>query len=219
MYLNKHKKIIQDGFSLVEVIIGIMLSSGVLISLTFLMSDIFNQLSYEDVNQKIQSYGNYVLDDISESFKKNNIDRISLSSFDGNSIIRVWFTNSNSEIKYSVDSAYGVINKNNEPIHANNDHMNQHFNDFENKNYTVVISDFRCIELDQASDVPGENPLSSNGGSSDRYGNRNYDGADFQNALYIVDFQMEIYKKIKNDIKLFNIIDFQRTIFVNDEFI
>ena len=107
-----------------------MLSSGVLIGLTFLMGGIFSQLSYEDVNQKVQNYGNYVLDDISKSFKKNNIDRISIDNYDGFSIIRVWFTNSNNEIKYSINSTVGGINKNNESIHVNNDNINQYFNDF-----------------------------------------------------------------------------------------
>ena len=199
--------IFQKGFSLIEVLIGLMLSSGVLIGLTFLMGGIFSQLSYEDVNQKVQHYGNYVLDDISESFKKNNIDRISIDNYDGFSIVRVWFTDSNNEIKYSINSAAsGGINKNNEPIHVNNDNINQYFNDFENKNYSVSISEFKCNELGSA-------------GSTERYGNRPFDGNQLKNAVYIVDLQMEIYKKIQNELKLYNIVDFQRTIFVSDEFI
>jgi len=185
---------------------GLMLSSGVLICLTFLMGSIFSQLSYEDVNQKVQYYGNYVLDDISKSFKKNNIDRISIDNYDGFSIIRVWFTDSNNEIKYSINSNVGGINKNNEPIHINNDNINQYFDDFENKNYSVSISEFKCNELGSA-------------GSTERYGNRPFDGNQLKNAMYIVDIQMEIYKKIQNELKLYNIVDFQRTIFVSDEFI
>ena len=53
--------------------------------------DIFKQLSYEDVNQKILSYGNYVLDDISTSFKKPDIDEIRVDHYDGFAIIRVEF--------------------------------------------------------------------------------------------------------------------------------
>ena len=198
--------IYEKGFSLVEVLVGLMLSSGVLIGLTFLMGDIFNQLSYENVNQKVQSYGNYILDDTSNAFKEPNIDRIRIDNYDGFSIVRVDFTNSTNEIKYSVNSTSGEIDKNNEPIHLNNNNINQHFNDFENQNYSVSISEFSCNELGFA-------------GNTERYGSRPFDGSKLRNALYIVDFQVEIYKKIRDEMELYNTIDFQRTIFVSDEFI
>lgn len=197
-----------SGFTLIEMLLGLLLSSGVIVGLTFLMSDIFNQLSYEDVNQKVQSYGNYVLDDISESFKLNNIEDISIGNYDGYSIIRVNFPvlDNNSEIKYSIDAVSGAINKNNEPIHANNNTLNQYFNDFENKNYSILVSEFSCSDLNSA-------------GSTERYGSRPFDGSNFRSSLYIIDMQVEIYKKIKDELRLYNVVDFQRTVFVNDEFI
>ena len=196
------------GFTLIEMLLGLLLSSGVIVGLTFLMSDIFNQLSYEDVNQKVQSYGNYVLDDISESFKLNNIEDISIGNYDGYSIIRVNFPvlDDNSEIKYSIDAVSGGINKNNEPIHANNNTLNQYFNDFENKNYSILVSEFSCSDLNSSE-------------STERYGPRPFDGSNFRSSLYIIDMQVEIYKKIRDELELYNIVDFQRTVFVNDEFI
>ena len=226
MYLNKYKKI-KDGFSLVEVIIGIMLSSGILISLTFLMSDIFNQLSYEDVNQKVQSYGNYVLDDISESFRVDNLEEVSIGSFDGNSIIRIFHTDeydNTEETKYSVDSGLGIINKNNNPIHnENKDYIDsyrfKYLNDLENKNYRIVVSDFSCLELESISGSSfGGSPLGANSPGADRYGPRS-DGGKFKDALYVVGFQMQIYKQINDDLELFNVVSFQRTVFVHNEFI
>ena len=198
---NKYLK----GFSLIETLIGIFLSSGVLISLVYFMGTIFNQLSYEDVNQKIVSYGNYVLDDISESFKEPNIDKIRIDNYDGYSIIRVEFDDNSADIKYNNSPADGIM-KDNEPIHENNNTLDQYFNDFENANYSVRVSEFKCNELGYA-------------GGTDKYGNRPYDGSELKNAFYIVDMQVKIYRDIKNELKLYNTIDFQRTIFVSNEFI
>ena len=202
--MSLNKKYLK-GFSLIEVLVGMLLSSGVLISLTYLMGNIFNQLSYEDVNQKIITYGHYVLDDIAESFKEPNIDKIRIDNYDGYSIIRVEFDDDSNNIKYNNNNNIGIM-KDNEPIYENNNTVNQYFNDFENSNYSIVISEFKCNELGYA-------------GNTDKYGNRPFDGAEFKNAFYIVDMQIEIYKDIKNTLEIYNVVDFQRTIFVSDEFI
>ena len=202
---------------MIELMVGTLLSSILLIGFTLLASGIWTQLSYEDVHEKVQRYGNYVLDDMSESFKENNIERIRIDSYaDGYSIVRVEFDDNTSDIKYSIDYMDSnplhdnvrrhQINKNNQSIHRNNDAVNQYYNEFENKGYAVSISKFKCNELDFA-------------GNTEKYGNRPYDGNKLTNAVYIVDLQIEIYKKMKNSMELYNTIDFQRTLFVTDEFI
>ena len=77
---------------------------------------------------------------------------------------------------------------------------------FENKNYSILVSEFSCSDLNSA-------------GSTERYGSRPFDGSNFRSSLYIIDMQVEIYKKIKDELRLYNVVDFQRTVFVNDEFI
>ena len=98
------------------------------------------------------------------------------------------------------------INKNNQPIHKDNDAVNQYYNEFENKGYAVSISEFKCNELGFAT-------------GTEKYGNRPYDGNQLESAVYIVDLQIEIYKKSGDFMELYNTIDFQRTLFVTDEFI
>ena len=200
-----------------ELMVGTVLSSILLIGFTLLGSGIWAQLSYEDVHEKVQKYGNYVLDDMSDAFKKNNIDKISIDSYtDGYSVVRVEFSNGNADIKYSVDYMTSnpmheniqkhQINKNNQPIHKNNDNVNQYYNEFENKGYAVTISEFKCNELGFST-------------GTEKYGNRPYDGNRLESSVYIVDLQIEIYKKDGISMKLYNTIDFQRTLFVTDEFI
>ena len=195
--------------------VGTLLSSILLIGFTLLGSGIWGQLSYEDVHEKVQKYGNYVLDDMSRVFKKANIDKIRIDSYtDGYSIVRVEFDNGNADIKYSVDYMASnplhnitkhQINKNNEAIHGINETLNQYYNEFENKGYAVTISEFKCNELGFAS-------------GTEKYGDR-HDGHQLESAVYIVDLQIEIYKKTGASMELYNTIDFQRTLFVTDEFI
>ena len=214
--MNLNKQFTQ-GFSIIELMVGTILSSILLIGFTLLGSGIWGQLSYEDVHEKVQHYGNYVLDDMAKSFTTSNIDKINIDSYtDGYSIVRVEFDDNTADIKYSVDYMVSnplheniqkhQINKNNQPIHKNNDAVNQYYNDFENKGYAVTISEFKCNELGFSS-------------GTEKYGNRPYDGNQIESAVYIVDMQIEIYKKTGASMQLYNTVDFQRTLFVTDEFI
>ena len=223
--MNLNKKYLFNGFSLIELMVGTLLSSILLIGFTLLGSEIWGQLSYEDVHEKVQRYGNYVLDDMSQSFRKSDIDKIRIDSYtDGYSVVRVEFDNGNTDIKYSVDYMVSdplhnisqhQINKNNEPIHRNNNTMNQYYNEFENKGYAVTISEFKCTELTNV----GNNTQFGEENPTTRYGYRPFDTAAFELAMYIVDLQIEIYKKVGALMELYNRVDFQRTIFVSDEFI
>ena len=64
-----------------ELMVGTILSSILLIGFTLLGSGIWGQLSYEDVHEKVQRYGNYVLDDMAKSFTKADIDKIRIDSY------------------------------------------------------------------------------------------------------------------------------------------
>ena len=79
------------------------------------------------------------MDDISESFKEPNIDKIRIDNYDGYSIIRVEFDDNSSDIKYSHNLLEGIM-KDNEPIHENNNTVDQHFNNFENSSAASFIS-------------------------------------------------------------------------------
>ena len=199
-----------------ELMVGTLLSSILLIGFTLLGSGIWEQLSYEDVHEKVQRYGNYILDDISESFKKNNIG-IRIDSYaDGYSVVRVEFTDSNaSDIKYSIDYMASdpvyqniqkhQIHKNNQPIHKNNNAVNQYYNEFENKGYAVSISEFECEQLPiQVQKYQGE---------------VNTNGPSLQGAVYVINLEIEIYKRVGDSMERYNTIDFERTLFVTDDFI
>ena len=205
-----------EGFSLIELMVGTLLSSILLIGFTLLGSGIWEQLSYEDVHEKVQRYGNYVLDDIGNAFTQSDISKISMNNWvDGFTTIQVWINNGN-DISYDVQSipsgpidgniAKNQINKNSIAIHKENDAVNQYYNEFENKGYTVSISKFKCNELGVSNTMT-------------KYGNRPFDGTQFKNATYIVDLEIEIYKRVGADMELYNTIDFQRTLFVKSEFI
>ena len=84
--------------------------------------------------------------------------------------------------------------------------LNQFYNQFENKGYAVSISKFKCNELGVINNMS-------------KYGNRSFDSNRLKNATYIVDMQIEIYKRSGSEMKLYNTIDFQRTLVVKNEII
>ena len=210
MNLNKTSL---KGFSLIELMVTLLLSTMVYIGFGMLGSGVSNQLSYEDVNQKVQHYGNYILDDIYKSFKEANVSYIAVDTHLGKSVIRVKFKDGAPDIKYQVvESPNPFFNnnntqifKNNELIHKNNDDIDEGYNQFENKNYFVEITRFECNEYDHAEGMVG------------KYGAGAI--ANIDNVFYVVDLQIDIYKKSGSELKHYNTVDFQKTIFVTDEFI
>ena len=200
-----------------ELMVGLLLSSVLLIGFTLLSSGIWGQLSYEDVHEKVQRYGNYVLDDISKAFNESNVVDIRIDSYaDGYSVIRVEFDDGTPDIKYSIgymasdplheNIQQQQVERNTQAIHRNNDAVNQYYNEFENKGYAVSISKFKCNQVG----TPG-------GPSTAKYGNT--PGGKLRQATYIVDMQIEIHRKTGDSMDLYNTIDFQRVLFVKEEFI
>ena len=212
--MNINNKLTQ-GFSLTELLVGTVLTSILFSGFMLFSSGIWKQLSYEDVHEKVQQYGNYILNDIAREFLKTDIQRIDLSLFESNyDIIRIYYNDDFNYTQYSSESGSGQINdtyqrtitKNRRPIHRENDSMNQFYNEFENKGYSVSISKFKCARL-------GVN------NSMAKYGNRSFDSNDLKDATYIVDMQVEIYKKNGDNVALYNTIDFQRTLFMKNKII
>ena len=70
------KNVSSKGFSLIELMITISLSTVMFIGFMLLGNGVWDQLSFEDVHEQVETYGNYVLDDIGDAFRKSNIDRI-----------------------------------------------------------------------------------------------------------------------------------------------
>ena len=119
-----------------------------------------------------------------------------------------------SDIKYHVQEVANpfhnksnhLVLKNNEPIYQNNNHIENHYNEFSNKGYAVTISEFACSRL-------ADN-------YQNQYGDDSNPSGTLRDAVYIVDLQIEIYKEQSNGhLELYNTVDFQKTIFVSNVFI
>ena len=212
--MNINNKLTQ-GFSLTELLVGTVLTSILFSGFMLFSSGIWKQLSYEDVHEKAQQYGNYILNDIAREFLNTDIQNINISTFESNyNTINIYYNDDFDHTQYSINSALGQvndvsqqkINKNSGPIHEENETMNQFYNEFENKGYAVSISKFKCAKL-------GEN------NSMTKYGTRSFDSNSLKNATYIVDMQIQIYKKTGANVALYNAIDFQKTLFVKNKII
>ena len=208
MNLNKIRLI--SGFSLPELMVTVSLSTIVFVGLMLLSNGVWNQLSYEDVYENVERYGNYILDDISDSFRQSDVDYIELDNAFDTTIIRVKFGDNSADIKYSVQELgqpllsgnittnirNKIILKNNAPID-----LAQNYYNFQNKGYAVTISEFKCSPYSYQA----------------KYGASA--ASDLSTAIYIVDMQIEIHKESNGQLELYNVMDFQKTIFVTDEFI
>ena len=214
--MNLNNSYLKQGFSLIELMVTMSMSTIMFIGFMLLGNGVWDQLSFEDVHEQVETYGNYVLDDIGNAFRKSNIDRIDLNNSFGTSIIRVEFSDGSSDIKYNVQqlgqpllAGNIVTNVRNKIILKNNEAMMgpvvngqiHNYFQFENKGYAVTISEFKC------------SPYEYEG----KYGASA--GTDLRNALYIIDMQIEIHKRSGSQLKLYDVVDFQKTIFVTDEFI
>jgi len=209
--LNSNNFYLKQGFSLIELMVTMSLSTVMFIGFMLLGIGVWDQLSFEDVHDQVETYGNYVLDDISDAFRESNIDKIDLDNSFDTSIIRVKF-NDRPNIKYKVQELGGPLLAGNIATNVRNKiifkdigtgsfpMMNNYFQ-FENKGYAVTISEFNC------SPYAYEPKYGASAGSN------------LRNALYIINMQIEIHKKSGSQLKLYDVVDFQKTIFVIDEFI
>ncbi len=139
-----------------ELMVGLLLSSILLIGFTLLGAGIWGQLSYEDVHEKAQRYGNYVLDNMAEEFNEPGVNNIRIDSYDGFSVVRVESLE-DLDVKYSISNMGSSsmhdnlpmhqVLKNNNPIHEDGSRSNYYYNEFENKGYAVTISKFKCNQI------------------------------------------------------------------------
>tara|TARA_Y100000814_G_scaffold60147_1_gene37286 strand:- start:372 stop:998 length:627 start_codon:yes stop_codon:yes gene_type:complete len=208
--LNLNKLSLTSGFSLPELMASMSISAIMFLGFMVLGGGVSNELSYEDVYETVERYGNYVLDDISESFRQSDVDYIELDNAFETTIVRVKFSSDRNPIKYNIQELEQPLlagnvatNIRNKRILKDNAPIDPFLNytNFENKGYAVTISEFRC------------SPYSYQG---------KYGGAASNNlsgSVYIIDMQIEIHEVSGNQLALCNTIDFQKTIFVTDEFI
>ena len=203
-----------------------------MVAFTILGSGVWEQITYEDVQEKVQRYGNYVLDDIAQAFRESDIHEIDMTSYADNfSIIRIKFAKDNfgngkSDVSYSVEYAEPLHNitqhliyKNDQPIHKWNDSnwehyehlqgynghsLDHHYNEFENANYIVTIASFKCTKL------PGNIPKYQ--------GLYNTNQQRLKDAVYVVDLEIEIHKIDGDSPKYYDTVNFNRTVFVSDAY-
>ncbi len=207
-YLNNCLK----GFSLIEMLIGAILSSILLIGFGLLGVGIWTQISYEDVCAKVDQYGNNVLDNMSDSFKLSNVQDIGLRSYDGFDVVTVQrddATNIKYDIRTIAQSNGYELNEleiNDDSFHKENESSNLYYNEFEKKGYATSITEFRCTPI---GFTPEDN----------KYGATDGESGDLSKSMYIVDLQITIYKMISGRPEIYNTVDFQRTLYITNEFI
>ncbi len=145
---NLHIKL-QAGFTLMELLISLVISSIVFLGICFVIVENSAQYAYEDIKLDSKVFANYVLDDIESTIVKGSNVTISPGTYTRIDEITVTLTDGN--VIYSSHAEHG-ISKSGKKIY-------NYDNTYENGRTKYNITEMRCYKPTSDSYNPS-NPAS-----------------------------------------------------------
>ena len=106
---NTHIKL-QAGFTLMEMLISLVISSVIFLGMSFILTETSRHHAYEEVKLDSKVFANYVLDDIESTLVKGSSISISAGTYTGIDEITITLTDGN--IVYGSHSEHGVSKDN-----------------------------------------------------------------------------------------------------------
>ena len=185
----------QQGFSVVEILLCLVIASSILISSAYMFSSVFNKIAAEDFHRKINNYANYALSDINSSFVIAN--KIDIAGYSDKNTITL--ETSAGKVKYSINDDIGIL----KALGGGGDELiahktsNQLFSvQQENKLYSFDIVKFTCEKI--------------NTEDGETYGGAIGDNEQgFKRSFYKLNLAFKLYF---NDEEI-DVIEFERKIF------
>ena len=107
---NKYIKL-QAGFTLMEMLISLVISSVIFLGMSFILTETSRHHAYEEVKLDSKVFANYVLDDIEATIVKGSAIGISPGTYTGIDEITITLTDGNTV--YASHSDHGVAKDNN----------------------------------------------------------------------------------------------------------
>ncbi|MBT7377315.1 MAG: prepilin-type N-terminal cleavage/methylation domain-containing protein [Candidatus Marinimicrobia bacterium] len=149
---NKNTDIkLQAGFTLMELLISLVISSVMFSGICFVVAESSRLHAYEDVKLDSKVFANYVLDDIEGTIVKGSNVSISAGTYTGIDEITIALTDGN--IVYGSHSEYGVSKDDNK--------IYNYDNTYDNGKAKYSITEMRCYKPTSDSYNPS-NPASLN---------------------------------------------------------
>ena len=191
-FINKKS---QQGFSIVEILLCLVIASSILTSSAYFLSSIFNKIAAEDYHRSIDNYGNYVLSEIQSTF--DMASDINVSGYNDKNTITL--QTSAGKVKYSINDETGILKSlggGSEELIAHKT-SNQLFSmQQENQLFSFDIIKFTCEKI--------------NSGDGETYGGAIGDNEQgYKRSFYQVNLAFKLY--FNNEV--IDIIEFERKIF------
>ena len=114
---NTHIKI-QAGFTLMEMLVSLVISSIIFLGMCFVITETSRHHAYEDVKLDSKVFANYVLDDIESTIVKGSAISISAGTY--TSIDQITITLSDGSIVYGSHVEHGVAKDDNKIYNYDN---------------------------------------------------------------------------------------------------
>ena len=140
---NTHIKI-QAGFTLMEMLVSLVISSIIFLGMCFIITETSRHHAYEDVKLDSKVFANYVLDDIESTIVKASNVSISAGTYTG--IDQITITLSDSSIVYGSHAEHGVAKDDNK--------IYNYDNTYNNGKAKYSITQLRCYKPDSDSYNP-----------------------------------------------------------------
>jgi len=145
---NTHIKI-QAGFTLMELLVSLVISSIIFLGMCFVITETSRLHAYEDVKLDSKVFANYVLDDIESTIVKGSNVSISAGTYTG--IDQITITLTDGSIVYGSHFEHGVSKDDNK--------IYNYDNTYDNGKAKYSITELRCYKPTSDSYNPS-NPAS-----------------------------------------------------------
>ena len=147
---NTHIKI-QAGFTLMEMLVSLVISSIIFLGMCFIITETSRHHAYEDVKLDSKVFANYVLDDIESTIVKGSAIAVSAGTYPD--IYQITITLTDGSIVYGSHAEHGVAKNDNKIYNYDNTYTNGQ------EKYKII--ELTCESPDHARYVPS-NITSSN---------------------------------------------------------
>jgi prepilin-type N-terminal cleavage/methylation domain-containing protein len=174
---NRNKYInLQAGFTLMEMLISLVISSIIFLGMSFILIETSRHHAYEEVKLDSKVFANYVLDDIENTLVKGSNVSISAGIFTGIDEITIALTDGNTV--YTSHSEHGVSKDNNK--------IYNYDNIYDNGTEKFSIKEMRCYKP-----------------TSDSYNSSNPASLNILNSSFILELKIALFDPAGDELESF----------------
>jgi prepilin-type N-terminal cleavage/methylation domain-containing protein len=167
---------LQAGFTLMEMLISLVISSVVFLGMSFILTETSRHHAFEEVKLDSKVFANYVLDDIENTLVKGSNVSISAGTYTGIDEITIALTDGNTV--YASHSEYGVSKDNNK--------IYNYDNIYDNGIAKFSIKEMRCYKP-----------------TSDSYSSSNPASLNILNSSFILELEIALFDPAGDELESF----------------